>query len=537
MKLRSHMVKTIFLAGIPLLTFPLLAESGMSREDRSQRGDRGHSNAIEQIIKGEISKKNGEKITLRTSDGERITFRITDQTNQLCPQGTQTSQSSSMSGESITDQHSAMDQGSSTGKSSAQSTSGQNQMAQNSPGGDSSTSSQSSSGSLLENPSGRTSGQSSPGMPSNSQPSQQQGFRFGECNFQKGEFVKAKLGENNTATFVRSMGDSEDYYGTGGVEGEYFVLPAGQLGGLDISDKDAHYSVKSTDGKEIGSVYRVMTNNNGDIAYAIIRKPDGQLISVPWQALEGAGNKSFKMKVTQNQLGNLPILDEGENVGSHVQKHWNLTEQERKNLVKWNERQDEKNQVRDRYYEDTPTFHNNREGYDRYDQNRSRMSRSGDDRQRHYQDQNAEDYQTKRNNFSPTEFPPHDRAFQYEGADQQNSTTRNRQGSYSDDYRDRGNEQYSRSEGRNYNNSGDREYRNQSRSNRPNYDDLQGDRQRSMYSQNREGNYRDMEQLSDRYNTTAPRRDYDSQRQNDDQYQSRRSNMKEYDDRPEGYRP
>ncbi|WP_342347869.1 hypothetical protein [uncultured Nitrospira sp.] len=533
MDLRSQMAKSILLAGIPLLTLPLLAESGMSRNDRAQIQDRKGSNAAQQIIEGVISKKNAEEITLRTSDGKRITFRINDQTNQLCPQGTQTSHTSSMRKESAGNQNSAMEQGSSTGKSS-----GQNQVAQGSSGGDSSTSDQTSSSSLFGIPSEQNSGQSSSVKQNESQQSQQQGFRFGECNFQKGEFVKAKLDENKTATFVRSMGDSEEYYGTGGVEGEYFVLPAGQLGGLDISDKDANYSVKSTDGKEIGSVYRVMTNNNGDISYAIIRKPDGQLISVPWQALEGAGNKSFKLKVTQNQLGNLPILNEGENVGAHVQKHWNLTEQERKNLAKWNERQDERNQVRDRYYEDTPTFPNNREGYDRYDQNRSRMSRSGDDRQRQYQDQNAEEYQTKRNDFSPTEFPPHDRAFQYEGADQHNSSNRNRQGSYSNDYRDRGNGQYSRSGDRNYNNSGDGNYGNQSRSNRRNDDFQNNENPRSMYSQSREGNYKDpMEQLSDRYNTTAPRSDYDSQRQNDDQYQSRGSNKKDYDDRPEGYRP
>lgn len=506
MYLRSQMAKSILFAGIPLLALPLLAESGMSRDDRSQREDRGRSNATQQIVEGVISKKNGEEITLRTSDGERITFRINDQTNQVCPEGTQTSQTSSMSKGSTGTQDSAMDQGKPTGKSSGQSTSGQssslkNQMAQSFSGEDSSTSGQTSSSSLFGIPSGQDSGQNSSGKQNDSQQSQQQGFRFGECNFQKGEFVKAKLDEDKTATFVRSMGDSEEYYATGGVEGEYFVLPAGQLGGLDISDKDANYSIKSTDGKEIGSVYRVMTNNNGDISYAIIRKPDGQLISVPWQALEGAGNKSFKLKVTQNQLGNLPILNEGENAGAHVQKHWNLTEQERKNLAKWNERMDDSNQTRDRYYEDTPTFPNNREGYDRYDPDQSRMSRSEYDRQRHFQDQNSEDFQTRRKSFSPTEFPPHDRAFQYEGADQQRSMDRNRQGRTSDDYRNRGN-------------------------------------QRSMNSQSRERNYQaPMERLSDRYNTTAPRSDYDSQRQGDNRDQSSRSRGSDYDYRPDGYRP
>lgn len=511
MYLRSKMAKSILFAGLPLLTLPLLAESGMSGDDRSQREDRERSNSTQQIIQGEISKKNGDEITLRTSNGERITFRINDQTNQLCPKGTQTSQTSSLSKGSSGNQGTSMGQGSSAENSSGQSSSGksasgQNQMAQSSSGMGSSSSGQTSSSSLFGSASGETSGQSSSGMQSDSKQSQQKGFRFGDCNFQKGEFVKAKLDENKTATFVRSMGDSEEYYGTGGVEGEYFVLPAGQLGGLDISDKDAHYSVKSSDGQEIGNVYRVMTNNNGDIAYAIIRKKDGQLISVPWQALEGAGNKSFKMKVTQNQLGNLPILNEGENAGAHVQKHWNLTEQQRQNLAKWNERLDERNQVRDRYYEDTPTFEGNREGYDRYDYDRSRDSRAGmnrsrDDRQSRYQDQNAEDFRTKHYGFSPSEFPPHDRAFQYEGADQQGSSYRNRQGRSSDDSRNR-------------------------------------EDQRSMNSQSRDRNYQDpMEGLSDRYNTTTRRSQYDPQRQGADQYKSRRSGGKDYDYRPEGYRP
>ena len=457
---RNNMARSVILAGIPLLTFPLLAESGMSR-DRSDRMESGRS--MEQIIQGEISKKNGDQITLRASNGERITFRINEDTNRLCPQGMSSkSQGSSSQGASGTEQ--------------------------------------SSSSSLFGNSSGQSSSQTSSGA---QESSSKAGFSFGECNFEKGEFVKAKIDEEGKATFVRSMGQKDDnYFNAGRMGDEYFVLPAGQLGGLDISDKDANYTVKSSDGQEIGSVYRVMTNSNGDLTYAIVRKKeDGQLVSVPWQALEGSGNKSFKLNVTQNQLGNLPILEEGENAGAHVQKHWDLTEEQRQNLAKWNERLDRFYSERDRYYEDTPTFEGNREGYDRYDPDRSRMSRSGYDRSRHYQDQNAEDFQTRRNSFSPTEFPPHDRAFQYEGADQRRSFDRNRQGRSSDDSRYRGN-------------------------------------QRSMYSQSRERNYQDpMERLSDRYNTTTSRRQYDPQREGTDQYQSRRSGGNDYDFRPDGYRP
>lgn len=495
MYLRSQMAKSILFAGIPLLTLPLLAESGMSRDDRSQRQDRERSNATHQLIQGEISKKNGEEITLRTSDGERITFRINDQTNQLCPKGTQTSQTSSMGKGS-----SSKGQGSSAKSSSGQSSSGQNQMAQGSSGQESADVGQTSSSSLFGSSSGQGSGQTSSGKQSSSQ---QAGFKFGECNFHKGETVKARVDENGDAIFVRSMGsqNDENYFDAGREGDNYFVLPAGQMGGLDISDKDSHYSVKSSDGEEIGEVHRIITSGNGDLSYAIIKKNDGQLISVPWQALEGAGNKSFKLNVNQDQLGNLPILEKGENTVQHVQKHWDLTGDEQQRLAKWNDRLDERNQVRDRYYEDTPTFPNNREGYDRYDYDQSRqsgMSRSGDDQGR--------------------------------------SFDRNRQGRSSNDYRNRGNQQYSRSQDREYDNYGDRS---ESRSNLGNYDDSQNSGgQRSMYSQGRERNYRDpVENLSDQYNTTTPRSQYDPQRQGADQYQSRRSGGKDYDYRPDGYRP
>lgn len=472
---RNKMARSVILAGLPLLTLPILAESGMSR-DRSDRMESGRSNSMEQIIQGEISKKNGDQITLRASNGERITFRINDETNRLCPQGMNSKGQGSLS-------HDA----SGTGKTS--------------------------SSSLFGSASGQGSSQTSSGT---QESSPKAGFSFGECNFEKGEFVKAKVDEDGTATYIRSMGQNNDNdFHAGRMGDEYFVLPAGQLGGLDISDKDANYSVKSSDGQEIGSVYRVMTNSNGDLTYAIVRKADGQLISVPWQALEGAGNKSFKLKVTQNQLGNLPILEEGENAGAHVKQHWDLTEQERQRLAQWNENLDQFYADRDRYYEDTPTFEGNRKGYDRYDADRSRMSRSGYDRSRHYQDQNAEDFQTRRDSFSPTEFPPHDRAFQYEGADQKSSYNRSN--------RDRDN------------------YRSQSRSNMRNYDEddyRNRGNQRSMYSQSRERNYQDpMERLSDRYNTTTARSQYDPQRQGADQYQSRRSGGKDYDYRPDGYRP
>ncbi|GJL58298.1 MAG: hypothetical protein NPIRA03_11550 [Nitrospirales bacterium] len=496
---RNKMTRSVILAGLPLLTLPLVAEGAMSR-DRSDRMDEKWSNSMERIIQGEIAKKNGDQITLRGSNGEHITFRINEETNRLCPEG--------MSSKTSNPSQS----------SSGQSSSGQNQMNQGSSSQDSSSTGQTSSGSLFGSSSGEGSKQPSSGA--------QTGFSFGDCNFEKGELVKAKVDEDGNATFVRSMGQNDDnYFKSGRMGDDYFVLPAGQLGGLDISDKDANYSVKSSDGQEIGSVYRVMTNNNGDLTYAIVRKADGQLFSVPWQAMEGAGNKSFKLNVTQNQLGNLPILEEGENVGAHVQKNWDLTEQEREKLTKWNEGLDQFYSKRDRYYEDTPTFEGNREGYDRYDQRRSHMSRSGHDRQRHYQDQNAEDFQTRRNSFSPTEFPPHDRAFQYEGADQrQYNRQRHYQDQNAEDFRTRRNS-FSPTEFPPH----DRAFQYEG-----------ADRQRS-FDRNRQGrssdDFRYRENQRSKYNTTTARRQYDPQRRGADQYQSRRSGGKDYDYRPDRYRP
>ncbi|GJL62649.1 MAG: hypothetical protein NPIRA04_13030 [Nitrospirales bacterium] len=160
--------------------------------------------------------------------------------------------------------------------------------------------------------------------------SQDQGYSFGDCNFQSGDSIKAKINQKGNATYVRSRGYSgdEDYFEAGRSGEDYFVLPAGQLGGLDISDKDAQYTVKTKNGEKVGHIYRLVNNNQGNPSYAIIRKSEGQLISVPWQALEGQGNKTFKLDVTQTQLGNLPMLEEGDDTVQHVQQHWDLTKQQ-----------------------------------------------------------------------------------------------------------------------------------------------------------------------------------------------------------------
>lgn len=182
MNTRSKLARSIILAAIPLLTLPWLAESGMSR-DRSDHMESGQSNSMQQIIQGEVLKKNGDQITLRASNGERITFRINDQTNQLCPKGmtskTSQSQGTSMGVGSSSGQGSSMNQGSSSQTSSSKNSSDQE-------------SGETSSSSLFGTQSSQSSGESPSGMQDHSQQSQRMGFRFGECNFSKWGICESK---------------------------------------------------------------------------------------------------------------------------------------------------------------------------------------------------------------------------------------------------------------------------------------------------------------------------------------------------------
>ena len=451
MQVKGNMSKSIMLAGIPLLAFPFLVEAGMSR-DSSNRHESQRSFSNEQIVQGEIFRKDGNQITLRTSDGERISFRIEDRTNQLCPEGTATKTSQSS-------QDSSMVQGSTTGSSSSGGQS--SSMGQGSSGQHGSSMGQSPSGDQHSSMSTSEQGHQPKGAnlsasqsSQSGQSSQKAGFMFGDCNFQNGDYVKAKVDQNGIATFVRSMGYSEgEEFSEGRMGDDYFVLPAGQLGGLDISDTDDHYTVKSSDGEEIGHVHKVMTSSQGDLSYAIIRQKDGQLISVPWQALEGAGNKSFKLKVTKNQLGSLPTLQQGDNAVQHVQKQWDLTQREQQELAQWNDRMDRFYANRDRYYEDTPTFHGNREGYSRYGQRQSSTyDYDYDDRTRNERYPilgSRPGVAGERGSVSifgsPSTLPPSEHAPQYEGADREGSSDRysgdrrNRQSRYSDEDRNRSN--------------------------------------------------------------------------------------------------
>jgi len=466
------------LAGIPLLALPLIAQAGSSRDHSDRGGSQGsYSQEKEKVVRGELFRKDGNKITLRTRDGRKTSFKINDQTNQLCP-----NTSSSQSGQSS--------QGSSTNSSS---------MSQGS--------STSSSGS---------SGQSS------SESSEKQGFKFGDCNFQNGDSIKAKINQQGNATYVRSMGyrGEDDHFEAGRSGDDYFVLPAGQLGGLDISDKDAKYTVKTKNGEEVGHIYRLVNDNQGEPSYAIIRKADGQLISVPWQAMEGQGNKTFTLNVSKTQLGDLPILEEGDDTAQHVEQHWNLNEQEEKRMAKWNKQMDNFYEDRERSYRGTLSPEGN-PGDSRDRQGRSSESAYNYEDQQAYRGWHAGKDRLKDEHMNqPERYRSSDRDQRYS----------------SDRY----------SPQRRTNKSGDRRDRRDRRDSAYNYDDQQAYR----------GQHAGQDKIEDEHmNRPSDRdsRDRRSQRsmhsqsrdRNDDsgstyeRYQSRQSSddERDYDPRPRAYRP
>jgi hypothetical protein len=557
MFLHGKRAKAAMLAGIPLLALPLLADAGSSR-DRSHRGDSQGSFSQsafsqEDIVQGEIARKEGDQITLRTRDGERITFRINSETRQFCPEeglSSQTSQSAQRTG--LRSDSSSQGSGQST-----QSLSGMG----SSSGMSTSSGTGSSSGSSM-------SGQSSPmtsGSQSGTQQEQQKaGLIFGDCQFEEGDMIKVKLDQSGNASFVRSWGsDSENFFRAGRSGEQYFVLPAGQLGGLDITDKEAGHTVKSSDGEKIGKIQRIMTNSRGDVSYVIIKKEDGQLISLPWQAVEGAGDNTFKVNVSKNQLGNLPVLQEDESPTQHVQRNWDLSEDgqfassDRFGRDRQARYQDTRSQgdgedfFRERYgaRQSDQDFRGPRRGArgDRYDYERNQDQSFSD---REYPQKGARPgVAGERGRVSifgsPATLPPGRHAPQYEGADRGRSFDRERQGRYSDDYRDRRDRQrqYSDRErpdwySQGYQSRMDRERRYMDPITAPRYDRGGYDRDRRQsrsFDRSRQGRFSDRGQ-QDRFFSDSSRGEGEGS--TFDRYQSRRrSGSGDRDYRPDPYRP
>ena len=279
--------KTVACLGMTMLSLPFLVNTSFA----NARGDYdGRWSQSGEVMKGKIINIDGDELTLRTTDGERMRIQISEDTNMVCRSKRQSSSSSSSS-TSSSDSSSLMSQ---------------------------SHSSQQGSSSISGKPQG--------------QQSQRAGYRFGDCNFQTGDRIKVRLDRSGNAQFVRylqSKKGSQSEVRSRSVDldfpSEYSVLPAGALGSLNAENREKSFSVKTKQGKELGNIIKVVNDSEGDPAYAIIRKKNRQMISVPWDALETSSDgQSATLDVTDDQFSHLPQIQEGENTVAHVRKNWDL---------------------------------------------------------------------------------------------------------------------------------------------------------------------------------------------------------------------
>ncbi len=273
--------------GVTMLSLPFLVHSSFASP---RNYDEGRWSQSGEVMKGKIINIEGEELTLRTSDGERIRFQISEDTNMMCRSKNQSSSSSSNS----------------TSESGSSSSMSQGHSSQQ--------------------------GSSSHSGVSQGQQSQRAGYRFGDCNFQTGDRIKVRLDQTGNAKFVRyvrSKNDNRSGVRSRSVDldfpSEYSILPAGALGNLNSENREKSFSVKSKQGKELGNIIKVVNNSEGDPAYAIIRKKNRQMISVPWDALETSSDgKTATLDVTDDQFSHLPLIHEGESTVANVRKNWDL---------------------------------------------------------------------------------------------------------------------------------------------------------------------------------------------------------------------
>ncbi len=253
-----------------------------------------------EVVKGKIIGIQENEFTVRTRDGERMQIQVSEDTNMVC-------------------------------RSKSQSAS---------TGSDASGSS-----STMSPTKGKDS--SSSAMSSKKQ-SQRAGFQFGDCNFQTGDRIKARIDHRGNAQFVRYMkrreGSSQSMSRSGsgrdfGRSTQYTVLPAGALGSLNPKTYEDAFPVKTKEGEQVGNVTKVLNDSEGNPAYAIIKKKEGQMISVPWEALDTSSDgKTATLDVSDKQIAGLPMLKEDESALAHVRKNWDLDED------------DEEMSTRERFY-------------------------------------------------------------------------------------------------------------------------------------------------------------------------------------------
>ena len=273
------------------------------------------------LIAGKITNINGETYTLRTSGGDKVKLEITDDTNMFCESRSDQSEEESANGQSMS---ATNDQGAGVSHDKE--------------------------------------GQS--------------GFRLGDCPFEVGDVVKAETTDMGYVSFMRSWsqddevaveawredlkrgGSREKSRSTAGMglPQQYLVLPAGALGGMAVSGAN-QYTVKTSDNKEIGNVYKVVVNDRGDLSYAVIRlKEDDQLKPVPMTAIKmSPDEKTVTLKITRNQVDRLPGYQDDDLSITNIRQDWEraTTQRERKlkERARFNRQGTHFGPVYERYYE------------------------------------------------------------------------------------------------------------------------------------------------------------------------------------------
>ncbi|MGP0593715.1 PRC-barrel domain-containing protein [Nitrospira sp. T9] len=263
----------------------------------------------EYVVTGEIINVEGNNYTLKTSGGETFQLETTNDTNMFCKSNSNSSQ---------------------TRRTSA---SGQGQQAQ----------SQQSEFNISVSEKQAQSQQSQ-------ERQQSVGFRIGDCPFEKGDTVKAELTDVGTVTFIRSIDDQDirtamseqnfnmdESMGSGrstremGLPQEYIFLPAGALGSMHVTKETEQYQVTTSDGEQVGQVYKVMLNNHGDPAYVIVRmKEDQQLKPVPWQALQiSPETQSVTIVLSRAQMDQLPGYSSDDMSVRSIRSYWELAREEK----------------------------------------------------------------------------------------------------------------------------------------------------------------------------------------------------------------
>ena len=271
---------TVRLLGLGALAFSILP---IPADASSQRGQGSSGSDYQEIISGKIIKAAKDRYVVRTSDGERVSLNVTDETNMKCSKNSNqasTSQSSGSGSSGVGMASSSLGSSSTTGGSS------------------------SSAGST----------------------SQAKGFRLGNCEFEKGDRIRAKVDDAGDIIYLTGKSKSSrsgtrfSSMNQNNPE-QYLVLPAGAIGGMEMQDAENRSTLKTKNGEKIGKIIKTLSTQDGDLAYAIVRKDDGKLISVPWDAIEGSsGGKTSTLNNSQKSIGPFTRLGRRGNVGEPCSK-------------------------------------------------------------------------------------------------------------------------------------------------------------------------------------------------------------------------